>query len=67
MDDAYKKKEMPNSVSVCSRSSMGNIHFSCSADHVQDWLPYAVDPYSCYMCDHTYIHTYIFTYIFIYT
>ena len=32
-----------------------NIHFS--ADHVQDWQPYPVDPYSCYMCDHTYIHT----------
>ena len=29
--------------------------FSCSADHVQDWQPYPVDPYSCYMCDHTYI------------
>ena len=29
------------------------IHFSCSADHVQDWQPYPVDPYSCYMCDHT--------------
>ena len=35
----------------------GNIHFSCSAGHVQDWQPYPVDPYSCYMCDHTYIHT----------
>ena len=35
----------------------GNIHFfSCSADHVQDWQPYPVDPYFCYMCDHTYIH-----------
>ena len=33
----------------------GNIHFSCSADHVQDWHPYPVDPYSCYTCDHTYI------------
>ena len=32
-----------------------NINFSCSADHVQDWQPYPVDPYSCYMCDHTYI------------
>ena len=29
----------------------GNIHFSCSADHVQDWQPYPVDPCSCYMCD----------------
>ena len=34
----------------------GNIIFSCSADHVQDWQPYPVDPYSCYMCDHKYIH-----------
>ena len=30
-----------------------NIHFPCSADHEQDWQPYPVDPYSCYMCDHT--------------
>ena len=36
----------------------GNIYFPCSADHVQDWQPYPVDPYSCYMCDHTYINTY---------
>ena len=28
----------------------GDIHFSCSADHVQDWQPYPVDPYSCYIC-----------------
>ena len=27
----------------------GNINFPCSADHVQDWQPYPVDPYSCYM------------------
>ena len=31
----------------------GNIHFPCSADHQQDWQPYPVDPYFCYMCDHT--------------
>ena len=24
----------------------GNIYFSCSADHVQDWQPYQVDPYT---------------------
>ena len=30
-----------------------NILFSYSADHVQDWQPYPVDPYSCYTCDHT--------------
>ena len=33
----------------------GNINFPCSADHGQDWQPYPVDLYSCYMmCDHTY-------------
>ena len=32
----------------------GNIDFPRSADHVQDWQPFPVDPYSCYMCDHTY-------------
>ena len=34
----------------------GNIHFPCLADYEQDWQPYSVDPYSCYMCDHTYMH-----------
>ena len=33
----------------------GNINFPCSADHVQDWQPYPIDPYSCYMCDHAHI------------
>ena len=28
----------------------GNIHFPCSADHEQDWQPYPVDSYSCYIC-----------------
>ena len=27
-----------------------NIHFFCSTDHVQDWQPYPVDPYSRYIC-----------------
>ena len=31
--------------------------FPCSAGHVQDWQLYPVDPYSCYMCDHTYTTT----------
>ena len=32
----------------------GNIRFPCSADRKQDWQPYPVDPYTCYMmCDHT--------------
>ena len=30
-----------------------NMYFPCSADHEQDWQPYPVDPYSCYMCDYT--------------
>ena len=45
----------------------GNNHFSCSADHVQDWQPYPVDPYSCYMCDHTYIHTQMHFFFFLRT
>ena len=32
-----------------------NIHFPSSADHEQDWQPYLVGPYSCYMCTYTYI------------
>ena len=32
----------------------GNIDFPWSADHEQDWQLNRVDPYSCYMCDHTY-------------
>ena len=35
----------------------GKILFPCLADHEQDWQPHPVDPYSCYMCGHTYIHT----------
>ena len=31
----------------------GNIHFPCSADHEQDRQPHLVDPYSCFMRDHT--------------
>ena len=33
----------------------GDIHFSCSADHAQDWQPYPVDPYSVIYDDHTYV------------
>ena len=28
-------------------------HYPCLADHERDYQPYPVDPYSCYMCDHT--------------
>ena len=36
-----------------------NTHFSCSADHEQDWQRYPVDPYFAILHDdHTYIiHT----------
>ena len=55
-------------ISLCENSTnqkytergQGNIHFPCSADHEQDWQPYPVDPYSCYICDHTYIHNLLF-------
>ena len=33
----------------------GNIIFSCSADHEQDWQPYPVDLYSAKSDDHTHI------------
>ena len=35
--------------SGANERGQGNIHFPCSADHEQDWQPYLVDPYSCYI------------------
>ena len=32
-----------------ARTRTGEYHFSCSADHVQDMHPYAVDPYLLYV------------------
>ena len=46
---------------------LGNINFPCSADHMQDWQPHPVDPYSCNMCDNTYIHIYIYLVYILYT
>ena len=43
------------------KRGQGNIIFPCLADHEQDWQPYLLGPYSCYMCDHTYIHTHMHT------
>ena len=43
-----------NQILRCERGQ-GSIVFPCSADHGQDWQPHPVDPYSCYLCDHTYI------------
>ena len=33
----------------------GVINFPCSVDHVHEWQPYSVDPYSCCICCVTYI------------
>ena len=37
----------------------GNIHFSCSADHEQDWQSYPVDPYSCYYMYNHIVYSYV--------
>ena len=34
-------------------SGQGNVHFPWSANHEQDGQLYPVDPYSCFVCDHT--------------
>ena len=36
-----------------ARTGIGKYYFFCSADDEQDWQPYPVDPYSCYMYDYT--------------
>ena len=41
------------------RRERGQGIFPCSADHKQDWQPYAVDLYSAVCHDHTYMYTYI--------
>ena len=52
--DCRNRLARPNSMS--QTRGQGNINFPCLADHEQNWQPYPVDPYSCYMCDHTYSH-----------
>ena len=32
-----------------ARTGTGKYSFPCSGDHEQDWQPYPVDPYPCYM------------------
>ena len=53
--DCRTRLARPNSQ---ARTGRGNINFPCRADHEQDWQPYPIDSYSCYMCDHT-IDTYL--------
>ena len=53
--DCRTRLARPNSQ---ARTRTGKFHFPCSADHVQDWQPYPVDPYSCYSLCVT-IHIYI--------
>ena len=37
----------------------GNKYFPCSADQEQDWQPYPVDPYPCYICDDHTLNIYL--------
>ena len=48
--DCQTRPARPNSR---ARTRTGKYQFPCSADHEQDWQPYPVDPYSCYMSDYT--------------
>ena len=47
------------------KRGQGKKHFSCSADHEQDWQLYPVDPYSAESPGHIYTHTHIYIYIYI--
>ena len=40
-----------------ARTGTRKYSFPLFSGHEQDWQPYPVDPYSCYMYDHTYIYT----------
>ena len=42
--DSRTRPARPNSQ---ARTRTGK--YPCSADHVQDWQPFPVDPYCCYM------------------
>ena len=49
----------PVSRNQYSGANGGKEIFPCSADHKQDWQPYAVDLYSAVCRDHTYMYTYM--------
>ena len=44
--DCRTRLARPNSQ---ARTGTGKKIFPCSGDHEQDWQPYPVDPYPCYM------------------
>ena len=48
--DCRTRLARPNSQARTNVDREININFPCSTDHEQDWQPYPVYPYSCYMC-----------------
>ena len=54
--DCRTRLARPNPQARTNADREIDMDFPCSADHVQDWQPYPVDPYSCSMCGHTYIY-----------
>ena len=52
--DGGTAEPVPRNQIIRRERKQRNLNFPCSADHEQDWQPYPVDPYSCYICDHTY-------------
>ena len=47
--DGTAKPVSGDQILRCERGQR-NVHFPRSADHLQDWQPYPVDPYTCYIC-----------------
>ena len=45
--DGTAKPVLRDQVLTREERGQGNIDFPCSADHVQEWEPYPVDPYPC--------------------
>ena len=55
----HGKKNQVHFLPIDAGANGGKEIFPCSADHKQDWQPYAVDLYSAVCHDHTYMYTYI--------
>ena len=47
--DCRTRLARPKFSGASGHREIGNINFPCSADHEQNWQPYPVDPYFCYM------------------